>query len=145
MLIIRVFNIFLVGHADMMRKILLNSFRSDLHVFTLFFSVFSLLLQIVWLKTFILAVFSMSPRLLDSPLSFVENPSISTSWFVHTFGSEFDAMGKQTGWTFKPKSIAGSVGVKWPKIYTQHSDIERKWWKHHEYTSCGVFKWGIQN
>ena len=104
-------------HADLMRKIILNSFRSDLHVFTLFFSVSSLLLQVVWSKTFILAVFSMSPRLVDCPLSFVENPSISTSWFLHTFGSEFDAMGKQTGWTFKPKSIAGSVGVKWPKIY----------------------------
>ena len=86
-----------MGHADMMIKILLNSFRSDLHVFTLFFSMSSLLLQVVWLKTFILAVFSMSPRLLDCPLSFVENPSISTSWFLHSFGFEFDAMGKQTG------------------------------------------------
>ena len=86
-----------MGHADVMRKILLNSFRIDLHVFTLFFSVSSLLLQAMWFNTFILAVFSMSPRLLDCPLSFMENPSISTSWFVHTFGLEFDAMGKQTG------------------------------------------------
>jgi hypothetical protein len=87
------------GHADMMRekKRLLNFFRSDLHVFTLFFSVSSLLLHVVWLNTFILADFSLSPRLLDAPLSNVENPSISTSWFLHSFGSEFEAIGKQTG------------------------------------------------
>ena len=81
----------------MREKRLLNFFRNDLHVFTLFFSVSSLLLHVVWLNTFILADFSLSPRLLDAPLSNVENPSISTSWFLHLFGSEFDAMGKQTG------------------------------------------------
>ena len=91
-------NFFNGGHADMMRKKrLLNFLRNDLHVCTLFFSVSSLLLHVVWLNTFILADFSLSPRLLDAPLSNVENPSISTSWFLHSFGSEFEAIGKQTG------------------------------------------------
>ena len=90
-------------------KRLLNFMPNDLHFFTLFFSVSSLSLHHVWLKTFILAVFSLSPRLIDAPLSFVENPRMSTSWFLHSFWSEFDATGKQTGWTFRPKSIEGST------------------------------------
>ena len=83
-----------------------------LHFFVLFNAMSSLVLQEVWLKTVMVATFSLSPLLIDCPLSNVENPKISTSWFLHLFGSTLEATGKQIGCTLKPKSMAGSVGEK---------------------------------
>ena len=77
-----------------------------------------------------MATLSLSPLLLDAPLSNVENPNISTSWSLHLFGSVLELTGRQIGWILRPKSIAGSVVVKKPKcIYNAN---KRKWCKHQD-------------